>query len=131
MAKTRKEIYESRPLSPHLTIYKKQISSVLSIFHRLSGVGAYCGLSVISWWFILWVFSKFDPKYINFASDNIFFKLVVFGTVTAVFFHLCTGIRHLIWDTGRGFSIKCVNRTGIAAVCAFVVISLIFWMWVL
>lgn len=129
MTKSSEEIRSSRPTSPHLSIYKPQISSVLSIGHRMTGIGLFFSLSAIAWWFILWVFSKFDPCYIH-VLDSIFAKIILLLTSYAFFYHLCTGVRHLWWDTGRGFSIHSVNVSGWIAVGLSFVLTVLFWMWV-
>ena len=129
MQKSREEIHKARPISPHLSIYKPQISSVLSIGHRLSGVGLFFMISALGWWFILWVFSKFDPIYLK-IFDSFFVRFLLIVTSYGFFYHLCTGIRHLIWDTGWGFSIRAINYSGWLAVIASILLTLIFWMFV-
>lgn len=126
MSKTSHEIKEARPISPHLTIYKPQISSMLSIGHRTTGTCMYFAFLIISWWFIGWVFSKFDPIYLEYAKTPIA-KLLLVLTSYAFFYHFCTGIRHLFWDMGMGFKIKQVNSTGWLAVIMSVVLTTIFW----
>lgn len=127
MSKNNKShITNSRPISPHLSIYKPQISSVLSIGHRLSGFGLFIALSIFCWWFILWVFSNFESCYLE-IFDNIFIKIFIVLVSYGFFYHFCTGIRHLMWDTGRGFSISAINYSGwISVICSFV-LTIIFW----
>ena len=120
-------IKNSRPLSPHLSIYKPQIISVLSIGHRLSGVGLFFGLGAFCWWFIFWVFSKFEPCYLDFL-DSSMVKFILFLVSYSYFYHFCTGIRHLVWDVGYGFSIKSINLTGWLAVIASVCLTVIYWL---
>ena len=120
-------IKNSRPLSPHLSIYKLQISSVLSIGHRLSGVGLFFGLAAFCWWFIFWVFSKFEPCYLDFL-DSSMVKLILFLVSYSYFYHFCTGIRHFVWDAGYGFSIKSINLTGWLAVIVSVCLTVIYWL---
>ena len=127
MQKSREEIHQARPISPHLSIYKPQISSVLSIGHRLSGIGLFFMLSALGWWFILWVFSKFDPVYLK-VFDSFFVKFLLILTSYGFFYHLCAGIRHLTWDTGCGFSIKAINYSGWVAVIASILLTIIFWL---
>ena len=127
MQKSREEIHQARPISPHLSIYKPQISSVLSIGHRLSGIGLFFMLSALGWWFILWVFSKFDPVYLK-VFDSFFVKFLLILTSYGFFYHLCTGIRHLIWDTGCGLSITAINYSGWLAVIASILLTIIFWL---
>lgn len=119
--KTRK-----RPLSPHLSIYKPQISSVLSIGHRLSGVGLFFILAAFCWWFALWVFSKFEPCYLD-LFNNILVKSILVIASYGFFYHVCTGVRHLVWDMGKWFSIEEVNRTGVAAVVFSIILTVLFW----
>lgn len=129
MTKPLEEIKRSRPTSPHLSIYRKQISSVLSIGHRLSGAGLFFSLSIMTWWFILFVFSNFDSYYLE-LLESVFAKIILFLTSYAFFYHLCTGIRHLFWDTGIGFSIKAVNISGWIAVIASFILTGLFWIYV-
>lgn len=119
---------ENRPLSPHITIYRRQITSVLSIFHRLTGVGLFFGLSALVWVFNLFIYSGFCSCILSLA-DNIFVKIIASLFSFAYFYHLCTGIRHLTWDAGFCFSVKAVTATGIAAVLCSLAFTLIFWLW--
>ncbi len=127
--KTKQELYNNRPTSPHLSIYKKQISSVLSIFHRLTGVGLFFGLAIAMWWFILLVFSRFDPYYLQIAKCGLV-KLALFAISFAGFYHFCTGIRHLVWDTGNWFSIRAINLSGWIAVICSILFTIIFWAYI-
>lgn len=117
---------KTRPLSPHLSIYKPQISSVLSIGHRITGACMYFSFLIMSWWLILWIFSGFDYFYINIASTNIA-KLLMVLTSYAFFYHLCTGVRHLFWDAGCGFTIKQIDISGIIAVMMSIFFTILFW----
>ncbi|MCC8371998.1 MAG: succinate dehydrogenase, cytochrome b556 subunit [Rickettsia endosymbiont of Pseudomimeciton antennatum] len=127
MTKTKQEIYNNRPTSPHLTIYKKQISSVLSILHRMTGIGLFFGLSILVWCFILLAFSKFNPEYLQYFKCSLF-KIPLIFISFAWFYHLCNGVRHLIWDSGHCFSIRAINFTGWFVVIASIVMTLAFWL---
>lgn len=129
MQKSTEEIHKARPTSPHLSIYKPQISSVLSIGHRLSGVLLFFMISALSWWFSLWVFNRFDPLYLE-IFNNGFVKFLLVITSYGFFYHLCTGIRHLVWDMGCGFSIAAINYSGWIAVSASALLTLIFWIFI-
>ena len=126
MAKTPEEIKHSRPISPHLSIYKFQLNSITSIGHRLTGVGLFFALAAICWWFILWVFSKFEPCYIELLTQPIV-KLLLFFVSYAFFYHLCTGIRHLVWDTGRGFSVCGIDYSGWVVFAVSVFLTAVLW----
>ncbi len=101
-----------RPLSPHLQIYSPQLTSMLSIIHRGSGVFLSFGILLFSFWVIALGYSKE-----TFDCTNIFFQSslgqVLFAAFSAAFFyHFCNGIRHLIWDVGCGFELSTVYKTG-------------------
>ena len=120
---------KGRPLSPHLTIYKPQISSVLSILHRITGVANFIGLSVLIWWFFLLTY-KFD---VVLESDFTQFMKSCFGIsmliafTFSLFLHMFTGIRHLFWDMGKGFSIKAMTITGFFAVFSAFLMTGLTW----
>ena len=99
----------ARPLSPHLQVYRPLINMMMSIAHRITGVALYAGSALLACWLIA---AAFSPE--QFALANAIFaswpgKLVLFGFTFALFHHLVGGIRHLIWDTGRGFDLKTVD----------------------
>ena len=127
MSKNTGSVKKTRPISPHLSIYKPQISSVLSIGHRLSGVGLFVVLAVICWWFISWVFSDFAPCYIEMLDNNLVKSFAVLASY-GFFYHFCTGFRHLIWDTGRGFSICAINYSGWVVILSSFILTAIFWL---
>jgi len=119
------ELHNKRPTSPHLTIYKKQISSVMSIFHRLTGIGLFFGFSILSWWMIIWVFSKFDHAIFNWINF-LFVRIGLYLLISAFFYHLCNGIRHLFWDVGIGFSITMMHKTGWSVVIMTILLTILF-----
>jgi succinate dehydrogenase / fumarate reductase cytochrome b subunit len=112
----------NRPLSPHLGIYKPQISSTLSIMHRVSGIINFLGLLTFVWWLVAVTFSTKSPMdgwVWNFFSSS-WGLIILIAWSFSVFFHFCTGTRHLFWDAGLGFDIKVMKITGwVAVVMAF------------
>jgi len=120
------DIRARRPTSPHLSIYKKQISTVLSILHRLTGMGLFIGLSIIAWWMIFWVFSKFDPQIYGLVN-NLIVRLGLYAMSMALFYHLCNGIRHLFWDMGYGYSISVMYKSGWSVVVVSIILTILFW----
>ena len=116
-----------RPLSPHLQIYKPQITSVLSIFHRFSGIALSVGTLVLAYWLLA---AASGPEAFAGAQAVIgswFGLLCLFGWSVALFYHLCSGIRHLVWDAGYGFELDTVTKSGWAVVVATVVLTLLAW----
>ena len=92
----------ARPLSPHLQIYKPTLTMTMSIVHRVTGVGNYFGTLLLAWWFIAAASPGSYAKFEWFAG-SIIGRIILFGYTWSVIHHMLGGIRHLIWDTGRGF----------------------------
>ncbi len=116
-----------RPLSPHLQIYRPQITSVLSILHRATGVALVAGLLALVYW--LAAAAAGDAA---FAAAQGFLaswigRLLLLAWTFAVFFHLANGIRHLVWDMGRGFELKTVTASGWLVVAVSAVLTLLTW----
>ncbi len=122
----------NRPLSPHLTIYRPQITSILSILHRVTGVGLTLGAVIAVWWFLA---AATGPEYFAFVDGLVtswLGGLVMIGLLVALWYHFCNGIRHLTWDAGYGFDLDMVQKTGIATgvvTAALTVITLIAAHW--
>jgi succinate dehydrogenase / fumarate reductase cytochrome b subunit len=127
MSQDKKNTKKSRPISPHLSIYKPQISSMLSIGHRLSGVGLFFALAAFCWWFTFFVFSKFAPCYLEIFDYSIVKAILVIASY-GFFYHVSTGVRHLVWDTGRWFSIPAINASGWGAVIFSIILTAVFWL---
>ncbi len=116
-----------RPLSPHLQIYKPQITSVLSISHRATGVALSAGAVFLVWWLVAAATSD-----AAFADAQWFFGswlglLLLFGWTFSFFYHLCNGIRHLVWDTGHGLDLRTTYLSGWTAVGAASALTIIAW----
>jgi succinate dehydrogenase / fumarate reductase cytochrome b subunit len=104
--------YHKRPLSPHLQIYKPQLTSVMSIFHRLTGVFLSFGTLVLVYWLMA---ASYGPQAYQQAQQLLsswLGLLFLFAWSFALFYHSCNGIRHLFWDAGLGFEIKTVYASG-------------------
>jgi len=116
-----------RPLSPHLQIYRWQLTSVLSILHRLTGLYLTLGLVGISLGLYLLAFSPAGfSGYRRFLESPIGLILLVTWS-WSFFYHLLNGIRHLFWDMGVGFELKEVYQAGWIAVIGSLGLVLIFW----
>lgn len=114
-----------RPLSPHLQVYKPQITSVLSILHRLTGVALTFGTLLLTWWLVA---AAYGPDAFANAQGfigSIFGQLVLWGFVFALWYHFANGIRHLLWDFGWGFELTQVRQTGVMVVGFAVVATLV------
>jgi succinate dehydrogenase / fumarate reductase cytochrome b subunit len=116
-----------RPLSPHLQVYRPQITSTLSILHRLTGIALAAGTLLLTYWLAA---LATGPEAFADAQNlvgSIVGRLLLFGWSFALFYHLCNGIRHLVWDAGYGFEIATATRSGWAVVIASAVLTAIAW----
>jgi len=118
---------QNRPLSPHLQIYKPQLTSILSITHRMTGVFLAFGAFVLANWLIS---ATYGPEAFQMAQSLLgswFGKLVLFGLTFSLYFHLANGVRHLGWDFGKGFDLPIVRATGIAVVLFALALTSLTW----
>ncbi len=120
---------DHRPLSPHLQVYRPQITSVTSIAHRAAGVALALGLLLVVWWLIAAAAGANAYATVQAFTDSAFGRLILFGWTLALFYHLCNGVRHLFWDAGRGFDLPTARATGWLAAAAAVVLTLAAWVW--
>lgn len=116
-----------RPLSPHLQIYRPQLTSVLSITHRLSGVALGFGTLLLVYWLAAAAAGAEAFETAQSFVGSFLGRLLLFGWTIGLFFHLCNGIRHLFWDAGLGFELDEVYRSGWTVVAATAVLSLLVW----
>jgi succinate dehydrogenase / fumarate reductase cytochrome b subunit len=101
-----------RPLSPHLQIYKPQLTALMSISHRLSGVFLSLSSLVLVYWLMAVVAGEPTYQQVQNLFNSWLGLVFLFGWSLALFYHLCNGIRHLSWDIGLGMDIKTVYITG-------------------
>ena len=116
------------PLSPHLQIYRWQISSLLSITHRISGVINLLALVLIFFWLIFLSFGESNYELFLLIINSFFGKFILIGFTWSMSFHLLSGIRHLAWDLGYGFEIKTANISGIIVIISSLALTIIFWL---
>ncbi|MDE0058186.1 MAG: succinate dehydrogenase, cytochrome b556 subunit [Defluviicoccus sp.] len=116
-----------RPLSPHLQVYRPQITSVLSIAHRASGVVLAAGLVLLLWWLAAAASGGDAFATVQEAAGSFLGRLFLFGWTFALFYHLCNGIRHLFWDMGRGFELATVSLTGWLALGGAALLTGLSW----
>ena len=107
-----KRVKGNRPLSPHLTIYRPQMSSISSILVRITGVSLALGFILIIAWLLAASTNVYYFDCINSILTSWFGIIVLIGSVWALCYHSLGGIRHLIWDMGFGFDLKIADRLG-------------------
>jgi succinate dehydrogenase / fumarate reductase cytochrome b subunit len=116
-----------RPLSPHLQIFRPIFTMMMSIAHRLTGAVLYFGSALLAWWLTA---AATGPDYFAFVQ-SIFGswpgQLVLFGLSWALLHHFLGGIRHLIWDTGRGFALPTVELMARLTLAGSILLTIALW----
>jgi len=116
-----------RPLSPHLGIYKWQITMVMSILHRMTGVFLSLGLLMLTCWLLALAAGGEQYSQIMDFFRSWCGQILLLGWTFAFFYHLCNGIRHLMWDAGKGFEIDQVKTSGVIAMVCAVLLTAALW----
>ena len=122
---------KERPISPHLQVYKPQITSVLSIFHRITGVALTFGLILLVAWIFTLSLGEEYFEYFSLFIKSWFGLLILFGFTFAFNYHFCNGIRHLFWDAGYGYEIETVHKSGLAVLVVSFSLTTLIWYLVL
>jgi succinate dehydrogenase / fumarate reductase, cytochrome b subunit len=116
-----------RPISPHLQIYRWQLTSVLSILHRAAGVWLSVGTIVLVWWLVAAASTPDAFDTVAGFLNSWLGLLLLFGWSAALFYHLCNGIRHLVWDTGHGLDLRSAYLGGWFVLGGTAALTLIAW----
>jgi len=115
----------NRPLSPHLSIYRPQLTSITSILTRITGNALLVGALLAVWWFLA---AATSPDYFAFVDGVLtswFGDLVMLLSVWALWYHSLAGLRHLYWDTGRGMDIETAEKLGWGCIGGSVVLTIL------
>ena len=116
-----------RPLSPHLQIYRRSIHMMMSILHRLTGVALYFGTLLLAAWLMAAAMGPAQFAAVNGVAASLPGKLVLLGYTWALLHHMFGGIRHLIWDTGRGLDLGSVRRISWATIIGSLILTAAIW----
>ena len=118
---------DNRPLSPHLTVHKKVLTAIFSIFHRITGIG----LSIGSILMAIWIsFIALGPNYFYIfesIATTLIFKIILFLWTLGVFYHLFNGIRYLFWTYGLGMELKTVYTSGYVILGLTFIATIFVW----
>ncbi len=118
---------KNRPLSPHLLIYRPMLSMTMSIVHRITGVALAFGMILLIWWFAAAATSDEYFNLVNGVFAHWFGCLVMFGFTWALLHHMLGGLRHFIWDTGRGFALNKVEWLVRANLIGSILLTVLIW----
>jgi succinate dehydrogenase / fumarate reductase, cytochrome b subunit len=116
-----------RPLSPHLQVYRWQVSNTLSIVHRLTGVVMAVAVAALVGWLLALASGPGAFLQATTLLRSLPGQLLLLGVSFAFCYHLCNGIRHLAWDAGYGFDKHTARRSGLAVVAAAIVLTIALW----
>lgn len=115
----------NRPLSPHMTIYRLPLTAKLSILHRITGMGMIPGAVLVVWWFVAAAHSPQHFAFVDGLLTSWLGLLVMTGSLWALWYHFCNGIRHLFWDAGRSFDLAVTERNNWIILGGSVVLTLL------
>lgn len=121
------EAKRSRPLSPHLQIYRWPITMTMSILHRATGIALYVGTLLLAWWLIAAAAGPGPFEVASAIFGSFIGRLVLFGYTWALVHHLLGGLRHFVWDFGAGFSKRDRDRLAYANIIGSVVLTILIW----
>lgn len=116
-----------RPLSPHLQIYRPMLTMVMSIVHRITGAALFFGTLLMLWWLIAIASGPAAYATFQWVAGSIIGRLVMLGYTWALFHHMLGGIRHFIWDTGRGFGPTEREWLARATLIGSIVLTVVTW----
>jgi succinate dehydrogenase / fumarate reductase cytochrome b subunit len=119
---------DPRPLSPHLQVYRWQLTMAMSIVHRATGIMLAGGTLLLVWWLVALAMGPAAYAGAQSFIGSPIGLIMMFGWTVALFYHLLNGIRHLFWDAGLGFDIATVYRSGYAVLILAVLLSFASWM---
>jgi succinate dehydrogenase / fumarate reductase cytochrome b subunit len=115
----------NRPLSPHLTIYRPQLTSITSILTRITGNALLLGALLIVWWLLAAATSPEAFAVADWVVTSIFGKLMMLGSIWAIWYHTLAGVRHLIWDNAVGLELETAYKLGWFVVVGSVMMTII------
>ena len=115
----------NRPLSPHLSIYRPQLTSMTSILVRITGNALIVAAVLVIWWFVAAAAGPEAFARADYVITSWFGKLVMLGSLLALWYHLLGGLRHLIWDSGRMLDVQSSERFGIFMLAGSVVLTVL------
>ena len=118
---------DNRPLSPHLSIHKKVLTAVFSIFHRLTGIFLTLGSFLLVFWFLSISIGENFYNYFQIISSNFIFKIILFFWTLAFFYHLFNGVRYLFWSFSLGMELKTVYLSGHIIALLTIIATIIVW----
>ncbi len=120
-----------RPLSPHLQVYRLPLTALMSITHRMTGIGLTLGTLLLAWWVTAAAYGEAQYEQVQAFLGTWLGLLILLGFTYALFYHLCNGLRHLFWDFGRYFELEETRRADVVVLIGSVALTVATWVLVL
>lgn len=117
----------ARPLSPHLQVYRWQITMTMSILHRATGVALAIGAFAVAWWLVAAAGGSGGFASFQAFAGSLLGRVALFGFSLCLVYHLLNGIRHLLWDVGYGYEIPKLYATGWTVLALTLVVTAAIW----
>ena len=114
-------VVRARPLSPHLQIYRPMLTMIVSITNRVTGAMLYFGMALLAAWLV--AAARGPEAFASIEAD--------YGFTFALMFHTLAGIRHLVWDLGKGLDLRSIEWGAVAVVAGSIVLTLLLWLVIL
>ncbi len=127
MASAKPSAGTQRPISPHLQIYSPLINMMMSIIHRITGMALYFGTLLLAFYLVSAASGSEAYYYAKYVLGTTIGLLILFGYTWALFHHMLGGIRHMIWDTGRGFDLATVDKLCWGSLIASISLTILVW----
>jgi succinate dehydrogenase / fumarate reductase cytochrome b subunit len=115
------------PLSPHLQIWRWHITMLTSILHRATGIGLYVGALILTGWALSLAGGEATYSVYMGLLGSWLGRVVMFGLTVCIFYHMANGVRHLVWDSGKGFLPKTASFTAMVCIAFAVAASVVVW----
>jgi succinate dehydrogenase / fumarate reductase cytochrome b subunit len=116
-----------RPISPHLQVWRWTLPLALSITHRITGGALYLGTVLLVWWLVAAAIGPNEFETARAVFSSWFGLVILFGFSWALFQHLLGGLRHLMWDTGRGLDLPTIFASGWVVVVGALILTVLLW----
>ena len=116
-----------RPVSPHLQIYKPQLTSVMSIMHRITGVGAFLGSVCVMLWLVSLAWDASLYGFLQIVVVSIPVQILLFLWTLSFIYHLLNGVRHLAWDAGKGLELPEIYKSGKIVMILALSVTVLIW----
>jgi len=120
-------VTRSRPLSPHLQVYKPIPTMVMSIVHRITGAALYFGTVLVAWWLIAAASGEAYFDWVSWFFGTLVGRLILFGYTWALMHHMLGGLRHFMWDMGHGYEKHFSTKLALATPVVSVILTVLIW----